>query len=51
MDYEAYLLEALETVMAWELPENELADATIQQAKLMAGFNSDELGDCHSVAS
>ena len=51
MDYENYILDALEMVMAWELPENELADATSQKAKLMAGFNSDDLGECHSDAT
>ena len=37
MSYEDCVLDALELVMAWDLPEEDLADAVNEQAKLMAG--------------
>jgi hypothetical protein len=40
--YENQLLDAIETVSAWELPEEEFADAVNAQAKLMAGVPSDQ---------
>lgn len=36
-DYSAYLLEALEQVLGWDLPDDDLADAVHAQARLMAG--------------
>ncbi len=39
---ENYLLDALETVSAWDLPEEEFAEAVNAQARLMAGIPSDE---------
>ena len=39
--YEDYLLLALETVSAWDLPDNEIAAAANAQAKLMAGIPLD----------
>lgn len=36
--HENYVLDALELVMAWDLPEEDLADAVNEQAKLMAGL-------------
>jgi hypothetical protein len=41
--FEAHLFEAIEAVSAWDLPEEEFADAVNAQAKLMAGVPSDEL--------
>lgn len=41
MDYEDYIPEALELVLAWDLPEEILADAVNEQAKLMAGLYPD----------
>jgi len=38
MDYEDYISEALELVLAWDLPEDVLADAVNDQARLMAGY-------------
>jgi hypothetical protein len=43
MLYENHILDALEMVMAWELPEEDLADAINDQAKLMAGIPPDEI--------
>jgi len=42
MDYENYILDALEMVMAWELPEEEFADAVNDQARLMAGLTPED---------
>jgi hypothetical protein len=36
------MIDAYEIVSAWELPEEELASATLQQAYLMAGLNPHE---------
>ncbi len=33
-----YFLDALEMVLAWDLPEEDLAEAVNAQAKLMAGY-------------
>ena len=42
MDYEDYIPDALELVLAWDLPEETLADAVNEQAKLMAGHYPDD---------
>ena len=39
---EAPLMDAVETVSAWDLPEEEFADAVNAQARLMAGIQPDE---------
>jgi hypothetical protein len=39
---EDYIVEALELVSAWDIPEEDLADAVNAQARLMAGVHSDE---------
>ena len=38
MSYEDCVLDALELVMAWDPPEEDLAEAVNEQAKLMAGL-------------
>ena len=43
MNYENYIIDAIEIVGAWDLPAEELADAINEQARLMAGENHDEL--------
>ncbi len=43
-----YLLDAVATVSAWELDDDQIADAVNMQAKLMAGVPSD---DCWSADS
>jgi hypothetical protein len=40
-NYEDYLPLALETVSAWDLPDEELAEAANAQAKLLAGIPLD----------
>ena len=42
MNIENHIMEALEIVSAWDLPEQELAEAINDQARLMAGNNHDE---------
>lgn len=37
------MLDAYEIVSAWELPEEEVALASLQQAYLMAGLNPHEV--------
>ena len=36
-DYEDYLIDALDMVSTWGLPEEDLVDAALAQARLMAG--------------
>ena len=43
MTYENQILDALMIVSAWDLPEEELADAIIDQARLMAGINPEDI--------
>ena len=40
--YENYLLDAIETVCTWDLPEEDLANAITFQARLLAGIQPDE---------
>ena len=42
MDHEQFIFEALELVLAWDLPEEAIADAANQQARLMAGLYPDD---------
>ncbi len=44
-DYEDMLIAALDMVAAWELPEEDLADAVNAQARLMAGSNIEASND------
>ena len=39
---ETQLLDAIETVSAWDLPEEEFADAVNAQARLMCGVPADD---------
>ena len=43
MNIESYILDALEIVSSWDLPEEDFADAVNDQARLMAGVNPDDL--------
>lgn len=38
-----YLLDAIDLVLTWEIPEDKFADAVNAQASLMAGINPDEI--------
>jgi len=44
-DYRDYLADALELVQGWEIPDDELVETAIDQAKLMAGVSPDDLWD------
>ena len=46
---EDYIVEALELVSAWDIPEEDLADAVNAQARLMAGVHSDEFWEDHAI--
>ena len=48
MNQENYIMEALEIVGAWDLPDEDFAQAVNDQARLMAGINPDELWEDHS---
>jgi hypothetical protein len=48
MNIENHFLDALEIVSAWDVPEEELADAVNDRAMLMAGVNPDELPERQS---
>jgi hypothetical protein len=39
---ENHLSDAIEAVSAWDLPEEDFADAVNAQARLMAGISPDE---------
>ena len=43
MNQQDYILDALEIVSAWDLPDEDFADAVNDQAMLMAGVNPDDL--------
>ena len=43
MNYENLILDALMIVSAWEIPDEDLADAVNDQAMLMAGVNPDDI--------
>ena len=40
-DYSVYLLDALEQVLGWGLPDDDIADAVNAQAHLMTGYCPD----------
>jgi hypothetical protein len=42
MNYENQILDALMIVSAWDIPDEDLADAVNDQAMLMAGHNYDD---------
>ena len=43
MNIENIILDALEIVSAWDLPDEDFADAVNGQARLMAGINPDDI--------
>ena len=45
---EDYILDALEMVSTWDVPEEDLADAVNAQARLMAGIHPDEFWESHA---
>ena len=40
---EDYILDALELVSAWDVPDDELVETVNAQARLMAGIHPDEI--------
>ena len=42
MNQHDYILDALEIISAWDIPDEDFADAVNDQAMLMAGVNPDE---------
>ena len=47
MHTEDYILDALEMISAWDLPDEELADAVNAQARLMAGIHPEDFWERH----
>ena len=43
MNQQDYILDALEIVSAWDVPDEDFADAVNDQAMLMAGVNPDDI--------
>jgi fructose-1,6-bisphosphatase/inositol monophosphatase family enzyme len=41
-EYENFLIDALDMVSTWDLAEEDLADAVLAQARLMAGVLPEE---------
>jgi hypothetical protein len=48
MHTEDYIFDALEIVFAWDVPDEDLADAVNDRARLMAGIHPDELWEGHA---
>ncbi len=46
MPYQNFLLDAVNEVLTWDIPDEALADAVKAQAGLMAGFSPEELAEC-----
>ena len=44
---EDYIADALEIVSAWNVPDEDFADAVNAQARLMAGIHPDEFSGGH----
>ena len=42
MNFQSICLDAIETVLAWDLPDEVLADAATEQARLMARLDPDD---------
>jgi len=48
MNQENYIMDALEIVSSWDLPDEDFAQAVNDQARLMAGITPDDLWEVHS---
>lgn len=42
MNFQSICLDAIETVLAWDLPDEVLAEAVTEQARLMAGIDPND---------
>ena len=49
-EYENYLIDALDMVAAWDLPDEDLPDAVLAQARLMAGMNLEDVAQRDSFS-
>lgn len=47
MKQQDHISEALEIVSAWNIPDEDFADAVNDQAMLMAGISPDDIPDRH----
>lgn len=43
-----YLIDALDTVLSWDIPDAALPLALIEQAKLMSGFDAEDIWQTES---
>ena len=43
MEFDNFVIDALERVLAWDLPDDACLDAVATQARLMAGLDSEEV--------
>jgi hypothetical protein len=43
MDYQNFLIDAVNQVLAWDIPDEALPDAVIAQAGIMAGIGPEEI--------
>jgi hypothetical protein len=43
MNFQNYLMDAIDRVLGWDLPDESLADAVKAQASLMARINPEEI--------
>ena len=43
MNFQNYLLDAIDMVLGWDLPDESLAEAVKAQASLMARINPEEI--------
>jgi hypothetical protein len=50
MNIEDYLQDALELVSAWEIREEDFAQAVNDQARLMCGMNLEPSSDLHHLS-
>lgn len=37
-----YIIQAIDAVLTWDIPEDAISSAVAEQAKLMAGFDCDQ---------
>ena len=51
MNTENHILDALEIVSSWDVPDEDFADAVNDQAMLMAGVNPDDLREVYTQNS
>ena len=49
MHTEDYILDALELVSAWDVPDEDFADAVNTQARLMSGINMDDFWEDYAI--